>query len=435
MATTIASDDFNRADGDVGANWTALTAAGSATNKPDVSSNKLKPQASGEDEVCYYSASNFDMDQFSQATFSTVTTASYTGLAIRCTKGDTATEDDYLSYEKNATNTSQIVNHYDNGIYRTLGSYAGGFSNGDVLRVEAEGCQIRCYQNGVLRITVNDVDVPTYRNFDQSGLLYPGVKFAESATTNERIDDWSGGNLYETNRIRAFQEGSTRTAVASFNEAFNIDSQDNSSLYVVVGTRDATAADLPVSSMTFNGDAMTRVRQDLWNSATFVKTEIWKLPNPDIGNNTIAVTLTGTCAFARIQFYHIMGNDQTTPVEVNDGTDGASGAGATTISQSITTVTANAILMDSFWEKDNIDPTVGTGMIIYGATSPNSGDDRYRNSIRRVGAPGSYAMAYTWTNTDGYALSVAGLRPFLHPAPFASPTNTPLNSKTEVVEY
>ena len=404
-AVQVASDDFNRADGNIGANW-SMGAGGEAT-KPTITSNQAGVTNNSVDEHAYWSANTFDIDQYAQATIKTVGGSTYSGPQVRADGNDT------IWVEKNgSTNTTQTIYWYNGGAYTQLGSYgSAGYSANDVIRIEAEGTQVRSYQNGTLRITGNDVDIPIYNYGSDHGKLYAGLKF--SGDTAERWDDWSGGNLYDSLRIRAFKEGSTGASVSSQNETFNIDSVDDSVLYVVIGSRDATAANLPVSSMTYNGVALTKIREDLWNSSTYVKSAIWRLINPPTGTNTLAITMAGTCAYIRPQMYHVMSNNQTTPSETDNGSNNDSGAGATTKSISVTTSTDNDILMDAFWEKDNTDPTVGTGMIIYGSTSPNAGDDRFRNSIRRVGAAGSYAMAYTWTNTDGYALSVAALKPLV----------------------
>jgi len=406
MATNplaIATDDFNRADGDVGSDWSASSSAGSS-NKPDVSSNQLKPQASGEDEIAYYSAKKFDYDQYSQVVFSNVETSSSSGVVVR------ARANDWISYEKNTSNNLQRIIWYNAGAFSVLGSYAGAFADGDVIRLEVEGSTLRAYQNGVLRITVTNSGV--FMDYDSGGaMVYAGVKLSESSTTLERMDNWEGGNLYQVNRIRSFNEGSTQAGVSNYTKSVDIDSLDNSVLYVVVGSRDGTVANLPVSSMTFDGVAMSRVRQDLYNASMYVKSEIWRLANPHVGNGlTLSITHTGTVAYSRVEIYHVMSTDIDYPVLVNAGTDGYS-SNATSVTQNITPTQDEVALLTIAWLKDNTDPTLNSGQIHYGNASPNAGDDRYITDIKRVAIRGATSVGYSWTNADGYALSCAVLTP------------------------
>ena len=84
-AATV-SDDFNRADGGLGPNWT--TVAGAAA--PQVVSNNLRVGTSGTLNSAYWSAATFGGDQFAQASLPNSPGSQYgPGIAVRLssTKG------------------------------------------------------------------------------------------------------------------------------------------------------------------------------------------------------------------------------------------------------------------------------------------------------------------------------------------------------------
>src|SRR5215469_1765025 len=63
------SDNFNRADGGLGSNWTTMTGA----DAPQIVSHVLEPGTSGVANVAYWSANTFGSNQFVQATMPSVT--------------------------------------------------------------------------------------------------------------------------------------------------------------------------------------------------------------------------------------------------------------------------------------------------------------------------------------------------------------------------
>src|SRR5215831_9177895 len=84
-ATTV-SDNFNRADGGLGSNWT--TVAG--TSAPKIVSNTLRAGTPGALNSAYWSASTFGADQFAQASLPGSSGTQYgPGIAVRLssTKG------------------------------------------------------------------------------------------------------------------------------------------------------------------------------------------------------------------------------------------------------------------------------------------------------------------------------------------------------------
>lgn len=177
----VATDNFNRSNGSIGANYTVITAG-----SPVVNSNRCEHSASGgDDEIAYWSANSFDADQYSLAKITSVSSQSYTKLFVRYQPLGGAR----VMVEKRYENTDFRIWWYDGDDWTQLGSkYSGGWSVNDIIAMEAEGDDVRVYQNGNLRISATNASIP------EDG--YPGFGFADQA--DDSIDDWEGGDLVST---------------------------------------------------------------------------------------------------------------------------------------------------------------------------------------------------------------------------------------------
>src|SRR5579863_1167033 len=60
---TSVSDNFNRANGGLGSNWTTMT----GTNAPQISSNLLQPGTANTVNAAFWTANSFANDQYVQA--------------------------------------------------------------------------------------------------------------------------------------------------------------------------------------------------------------------------------------------------------------------------------------------------------------------------------------------------------------------------------
>jgi hypothetical protein len=87
----LASDDFNRADGPLGSNWTTVYDFGALA----ISSNQVTG-GGGEGLVRWSGAGSFTDDQYSQVTMTAVTAGATQGVAVRLTGTSFATAKGYM---------------------------------------------------------------------------------------------------------------------------------------------------------------------------------------------------------------------------------------------------------------------------------------------------------------------------------------------------
>jgi hypothetical protein len=166
-----ATDDFNRADGGLGANWTT----GNGT--PGIVSNQSKGGGSASNDA-YWSADVFDDGQYSQAKV-------YGGVNKDC--GPTARASGTSRYLV-ATQPSSVILYRSTGeSYVQVQNLSSSAVDGDVIRVEAESTTLRVYKNAV-QIGTDAADA----NFAS------GSAGLWSYASNPILDDWEGGNLAYT---------------------------------------------------------------------------------------------------------------------------------------------------------------------------------------------------------------------------------------------
>lgn len=180
--TTLASDNFNRADGALGGNWT------NNNNSWVVNSNAAKPNtAAAFNTSTYTGAGAFPNDQWAQATVGNLATNAAPGPCIRRGAGG-----GYVFY-KAYGGTGWVLDKFD-GTGTNIGplsSGGSGISNGDVLYIEAQGTTLICKVNGSQVVSFTD---STY----SAG--YPGLwTFSDAAT--ETLDDFSAGDFAGGGRL------------------------------------------------------------------------------------------------------------------------------------------------------------------------------------------------------------------------------------------
>jgi len=177
-----AYDNFNRANGAVGSNWT-VTNGGF-----NVSSNAVIGTASGGTgrNLAYWNADLFSQSmQFAQARVTTV--SNYYGVgAFLSSSGNGYT----CLYSTNTLYLSKL----SAGANSTLKSVSSTGNAGDVLRIEASPGLINCYKNGTLLLSSSDT---TYTSGS------PGIYTIGNSAT---LDNWSGGNLHPLTHLDLEQD-------------------------------------------------------------------------------------------------------------------------------------------------------------------------------------------------------------------------------------
>lgn len=143
------------------------------------------------------------------------------------------------------------------------------------------------------------------------------------------------------------------TTASSLTWAHTVANKQNRILVVGVSSEDATAGDVDVSGITYNGVALTKAKDQTWagQSEEGSKTnnvEMWYLLDPPIGTYNIIATFGGSCdalSGGGISLYNMK---QSTPEVTASNTRLTIGE----ISTNITTLTNNAIIIDVVGNQD-----------------------------------------------------------------------------------
>jgi hypothetical protein len=140
IATGGFTDNFNRADGALGAPWTTFT---SYPNAPTILSNALRTNHAGAYSNALLDPASFSYppDQWVEATVASIVNDTWIGLGVRMSLNGTG-EGVYVKHNQLAL--SNIVN----GVEGTTDLYTIALTVGDVLRLEATGTTIRALING-----------------------------------------------------------------------------------------------------------------------------------------------------------------------------------------------------------------------------------------------------------------------------------------------
>lgn len=109
----------------------------------------------------------------------------------------------------------------------------------------------------------------------------------------------------------------------------------------------ATRGGGPVVGVTYGGAALTLARADTPSASAF--TEIWYRVSPTAGAATVSVDMTVTPTTTSIRAVSLFGTATSSPIEANNGTTGA----GTDLSQTITTVTTGAWILDVYMVRGN----------------------------------------------------------------------------------
>lgn len=183
-------DDFNRANGGIGANWGDLF---SGTPGLSIISNRAGTASSG--AISYWNVSTFGPDV--EVAVDVPVVALFFWVHFRITNpGVNASLD---GYEVGWQNGDFFVYRIDNGGFTTLDSQPGTISNGDKLMGRAVGDSIECwkYSGSAWSLVASATDA-TYSTAGYIGLESgdPGVRFDNysggtiaAASTSDRVDD------------------------------------------------------------------------------------------------------------------------------------------------------------------------------------------------------------------------------------------------------
>jgi hypothetical protein len=172
MPTTVATDNFNRADAaTLGGNWTDNpTIAGMG-----ITSNQAEAKAGGGYCQAHRSAEAFNADQYVKATWISGGEAAVTVRG----SGDNF----YMLYV--STGGSTFIFRRDPGSFTSLVNFGSALTVGDVAELQVEGSTLRAYRNGV--------QIGTDQSDGTHTTGKPGVFGSDGEAS--KLDDWEGGNM------------------------------------------------------------------------------------------------------------------------------------------------------------------------------------------------------------------------------------------------
>lgn len=187
--TQVAIDNFQRANGLLGANWVAETAPTAS-----ISSNKVQPTvANGAQIFQYWATNSFNNNQYSEITISALTDgSSFMAPGVRMSGaavGGSGNTNGYIGLAIGPTGSAStaFITKFVNGTQTNITSVAATFQIGDVIRISAVGTTITMFQNGTQILQTTDAAVT-------SG--FPGFFIASSTgVTNAQISLWAGGGV------------------------------------------------------------------------------------------------------------------------------------------------------------------------------------------------------------------------------------------------
>lgn len=188
--TPIATENWNRADGDPGADWAQLNLDwGSVTivSNQFIASAGTQPIGNAP-AARWVGAGSFTADQYAKAVFvgplAFGGTSDLVGVIARAS-GDTNTARDYycafMINNNSGTNPRPLeLGKIVDGTYTQLATTSVAWAANDTVEIECEGTTIRSLRNGAVVDSVVDTSLTT-------GV--PGVVACIAG------DDWEGGNL------------------------------------------------------------------------------------------------------------------------------------------------------------------------------------------------------------------------------------------------
>lgn len=172
----------------------------------------------------------------------------------------------------------------------------------------------------------------------------------------------------------------------------------------------ATPANLPVTGITYNGVALTKIRSDQVNSdgGEIDRTSVWYLIAPDTGAHNVVITYTGQVEGIIGGAISLNGAKQSAQPDSENGSTDVTDS-ATTATASLTTVAENVLIIDVIaGVLSGTALTVGAGQTQrFNVT--NTGHLRAAASTRTKITPGSQAMSWTLASNESYAMSVVSI--------------------------
>jgi len=178
--TAVATDDFGRADGGLGSNWTTAYNGGFL-----VYSNAARSNGSSNDACSFYSGATFNDNQYAKATVVAAPVTHYYALGV-ATRGSGTRNYLYIGLRDN---NERYLARCNNGTSTALQHYTGaGIAVNDIMQLDSDGSLHSPFLNGVADTSLGTSTDSTYTNGSPGLHCYNG-------SIDARMDDWEGGNI------------------------------------------------------------------------------------------------------------------------------------------------------------------------------------------------------------------------------------------------
>jgi hypothetical protein len=242
------TDDFNRADStNLGAGWVEVSGDWS------IVANQLSSGSAGGTVILRAAGAMATNDNSVQVTIAATAAVSH---GIWC-RGNSNISQGYLwRNDGTSWNLFSVVG----GSFVSIGSYAAAAVAGDVAKVQAVGSTIKCYVNGVERVSVTNTAVTTGTS----------VGLRAESTSSLRFDDFTGADVVTgATGDAAFSGAATLSASGLRATAGNTALTSTASLAAQGVRATASAASLnSTASLTTDGTRTTSGAAGLAASAT-----------------------------------------------------------------------------------------------------------------------------------------------------------------------
>ena len=194
--TILATDNFNRANGSLGSNWTLTGNGGSALQ---IVSQTVEQNTVGGNARYFYNAASAPNDQSSSVVFVGGTVNAGVGATVRHTWTGTLNVDSfYVLYTTGEGAGAGLHLHVTTAgsTNPSLGDWTVTLNSGDVITLQAQGTTLTMFQNSTVVGTVTDATLAN----GQLGIL----EFVASGSASDaQLDSWAGANLLNASAAAA----------------------------------------------------------------------------------------------------------------------------------------------------------------------------------------------------------------------------------------
>ncbi len=274
-----ATDNFNRANGAPGANWT-----GSVGDDLTITSNQIGGVTVGVNNSMYYNALTPTAAQYALCTIAVTASGQYTGATVR------GNATDWVCMDANG-GTSWQIEWYNGGAFTLIGSaYSTSPATNDIGKITANGSAFEGFVNGVSRITGSNGSAPATGsgglyiygtsgradNFEVGDLTsatfeQEGFRFGED-DGNEAAHTWT--DAQDTNIITAANTAKllrmlVNTSADTASSAFTLRQQKNGSGgYTAVGVGATSVGTTPLIEAADSTESGSNTASTSWALST-----------------------------------------------------------------------------------------------------------------------------------------------------------------------